>query len=282
MASLSDLQHTIHGALRGERPLDEVARSLDVPAARLGLYRQFVAHHVRSVLDKNYPALRELLPEGTWDRLCDAFFRERPPATWELNAAVQPFPEWLAQREEAGLDGLAPFHVALASFEWEEFATYVHPARIPDPETLDEAILNPTLNAFESPCPVIGFMVRRVRGESVAGAPLPTPEDGPEIVLMFRHPVSRRVAWYRGVDDLLFALKVAHDRRDPARAARSVGLPVDAALAAWQRAVEIGLVVAPGDLTRGRTASPEARAPTPRSVLGDRGSTSPPDEEKSP
>lgn len=243
MATLRELEALVHAAIRQDLSVDSAAAELGCDPARLAIYRRFIAGHVRTALDKNFPVLAALLGPERWAALGEAFYAERPPSHWELNEAARPFPGWLAAHEEAGHEGLLPFHVALASWEWEEFATYVHPAEIPTPDELTQPAVNPTLSILESPCPVARFMSRWLAGDREA--PLPTPADGPEVAFLWRRPDTARVAFHQAVDDLVFAVTVAHQGLDPAAAARAHGLPEDAAVAAFERAVAMGLVLRP-------------------------------------
>lgn len=243
--ALRDVALGMHRVLRQETPVAEGAAWLGVDPRRLEIYRDFVETHVRKTLGTLYPIAHALLGEARWETLGRRFFCEHPPSSWEINEAVRPFPAFLSRLQEAGEMDLAPAHVAFASFEWEEFATLVHPASIPAPETLASPVLNPTATLLELPVPVVPFLVRWQKGERDPHPPIPDPSEGSELVLLFRNRATERVAFYRAVDDLLFALKVAHEGLDPVAAAREAGLPEVAAAAAWERAVSIGLVVAP-------------------------------------
>jgi hypothetical protein len=247
MATLSELQAVVHGVLREETSVSAGAERLGVDPARLDIYRRFVKQHIRSVLDKDYPALRSTLPPAIWDELTAGFYADRPATHFELNACVAGLPAYLSERLDDGGAGLEPAHVALAQFEWHEFAAYAHPARIPDRRVLDRSVLNPTLLIVSLACPVIDFMVAWGRSKQHdPGVPLPGLGNGSEVVLFFRHPETGHAAWHKAVDDLLFAIKVAHEGLDPSEAARRAGLPAHAALAAWRRAEAIGLVLSPG------------------------------------
>lgn len=243
MASLRELAALVHAVIRQDLPVDSGAAALGCDPARLDIYRRFIAAHVQSALDKNFPVLAALLGADAWVALGTTYYAEIPASSWELNEAARPFPAWLAAREEAGADALTPFHVALASWEWAEFATYVHPAEIPSPASLSAPIVNPTLTILELPCPVAAFMATWLDG--ARDQPLPSPTDGPEVAFFWRRPDTGRVAFHQAVDDLVFAVTVAHQGSSPALAARENGLPEAAALAAFERAQRMGLVVAP-------------------------------------
>lgn len=244
---LSDLQQVMHDVLRGRASVGVGAEKLGVDPGRLGIYAAFVAGHVRYVLDKDYGATQSLLTPARWAELCESYFASKAPSSFELNQAAAGFPEFLDEQLAAGREGLVPFHVALARLEWEDFATYVHSERIPPASELTGPLLNPTLSLIELPCPVVRWYVAWNRDEPYATAlsELPGPDDGPERVLLFRRPTTERTAYFVAVDDLMFAVAVAHRGLDPLAAAAAAGLPADAALAAWERAVELELVLVP-------------------------------------
>lgn len=245
MTTLRALQAAMHGVLRGETPVDEAAGRLGVDPRRLAVYRDFVRGHVRTALEKNFRVTRALLPTETWEALCAAYFRDLPPAHWELNAAAESFPAWLEQRLDDGHAGLEPFHVDLAQFEWEEFAAYVHPAEVEPPGPGEPPRPNPTLSLVAFGHPVAAFVRAWYAGERAAGDPLPGPLDAPQPTAFFRHPRTGKVMYQVADDDLLFALKVTHDGLDPAAAARSIGQPGELGERAVARAIELGLVLAP-------------------------------------
>lgn len=249
MAALSDapealvaLERQVHEMLRGQRSVGATAEALGVDPVRLDIYRGFVRGHVDTALHKSFPILEGLLGEPAFQALCDAFFEAHPPSHWELNAAAEPFPAFLAARVDEGHAELGPFHVALAQHEWADFATFVHPARVPT--EVEAPTLNPTLTVLQLVCPVTPFVVAWQDGRR--DLPLPTPEEGPELCLFFRHPVTERVQFHVAIDDYLFAIKVAHEGLEAAAVAEAAGLPVDAARAAMARARDIGLVLLPG------------------------------------
>ncbi len=243
MASLREIEALVHAVIRQDLPVDSGAATLGCDPARLDLYRRFIAAHVQSALDKNFPVLAAIVGPERWAALGAAYYAEVPASSWELNEAARPFPAWLSAREEAGAGALVPFHVALAAWEWEEFATYVHPAEIPPPASLTAPTVNPTLAILELPCPVAAFMAAWLDG--ARDQPLPTPADGAEVAFLWRRPDTGRVAFHQAVDDLIFAVTVAHQGVSPALAARENGLPEAAAAGAFERALSMGLVLAP-------------------------------------
>lgn len=233
MLGLSDVHRLIHQALRQELTPTEAASQLGVSAGRLQLYVDFVQGAILSVLQKNYPTVRHLLGSQRWEEVALRYFRERPAQRWELNQCVSDFPGFL------GFIGTDAFVCSVASFEWAEFEVTVGPPADPTSR------LNSTVRILELPVPVVATMVRWHSGDRDLPEVWPSVSDGPQRLLMFQADES--MSFYLASDGLLFALKVAHDRLDPLEAARLAGLPEDAAQGAWDRAIEIGLVLpAPG------------------------------------
>ena len=248
MATLSAVQRALHEVLRGATPVAEGAAALGIAPERLGVYARFVRGHVETALRKNFPTLRAILPGEVWARLSDAYFATHPPRAADLNQAAAAFPAFVAGQLDAGWEPtLEPFHVALAQLEWAEFTTWVHPARVPAVSPAAAATLNPTLTVLELACPVVRWLVAYDAGARDAAAPLPTRAQGPELTLIFRKRVAGeyRVGRYVADDDLLFALKVAHEGLDPAVVALDHGLDLDLARAAMARAIDLGLVIPP-------------------------------------
>lgn len=234
--TLKQLQAQIHQVMRGEISVGEGAERLGVDPARLSIYEGFVRGHIDGVLDKHYGRVKAYLCADLWADLKAGFYAAQPARSWELNAAVEAFPTYLASRAAAGEAAITPYLISLARFEWTEFEIYVHPARI----SAAEGALNPTLTILELPCPVIEAVV----GWDEAALPAQTTEaEGPERILFFRDPQDMGVCFQRAVDDLLFAVKVAHEGLDPDEVARALGLDVELARAATRRAIELGLVL---------------------------------------
>ncbi len=237
---LAALQATFHRVLRGDDAVEAGAAALGCDPRRLAIYRDFVRGHVQTALDKNFVVTRELLAP-VWPALSDAYFRDVPPGHWELNAAAESFPAWL-ETQVGRHEGLLPFHVDLASFEWEEFAAYAHPAEMPAHPTAPAP--NPTAAVLQLAHPVAGFVKAWNAGRR---EPPPAPLATPQLTFLFRHPRTGRVMYQVATDDLLFALKVAAEGLDPVAAAASIGQPAEAALRAMAFAADVGLiVVAPG------------------------------------
>ncbi len=237
--TLLALERLMHEVVREARPVDAAAASLGVDPARLSIYRDFVRHHVRTALDTNLGVTRALLGPDRWGALFEDYLRACPPSSWELNAAAEAFPDFLARQVDEGRPGLHPFHASVAEFEWTQFTVLRHPAVIPPAPAAPT--LNPTLTLLEQGWPVVPFLVAWDRGER--GAPLP--EARASLALLFRHPRTERCCYFAAHDDLLFAIKATHDELDAEAAAAASGHALEAVRGALDRAHELGLVIRP-------------------------------------
>ncbi|RMG13712.1 MAG: hypothetical protein D6729_14600 [Deltaproteobacteria bacterium] len=246
-AALHEIQQTLHEVFRGRMEPEAAAGRLGVRADRLAIYQRFVRGHILRTLAKDYPMTRSLLGEELWGPLAERYFAEYPPQSWELNAAVQAFPEFLERvRVEEGPKGLTPLAAQLAQFEWEIFAAFTHPARIPGAETLERPVVNPTLSVLSFDYPLVRWYASWDQGE-VEDVPASAPEALPEgeTVLFYRSPTTLRTNYRVATDDYLFALKVTHEGLSLEAAAQATGQPLDLCRSALDAAVEAGLVITP-------------------------------------
>lgn len=246
MSPLADIAGVVHRVLRRELDVDAGAALLGVDPARLDLYRRFVFGHITGVLGKLYPLTAAHLGATAWDRLGAAYFRDHPARDWELNACGRAFPELLDREVAAGATDVHPFHVALAQLEWEQFAVYMHPATVPDHDALDAPIVNPTLAVLALPYAVVPFAV--AHPDPTSHSPTtPPPDQAPDgaLTLVFRRPGAWRVDFHEATGDLLFAIKVVHERVPLAAAAAAAGQHLALARAALATARAVGVIVGP-------------------------------------
>ena len=243
MPSLAETYAAMHAVLRGGRSVSAGATDLGVDPSRLRIYRDFVHGHVIHILAKQFPRVVMTMDTTAWAATCQSFFTDHPPTHWELNEAAKPFPRYLAERVGV-VEGVTPFHVSLAQFEWAQWAAFSDPVRIPTRASLTEAAINPTLTILEVPCPIVDTVVALDRGEPLAGAPL-TEEVGPERVLVFRHPVRETSAYWRASDRLVLALATVDGGLEPEDAAARFDCTAADVTASLARATEIGLVIHP-------------------------------------
>jgi hypothetical protein len=246
MTTLRELQSQMHAVLRGTKSVADVARAVGVNEKRLGIYRGFVRGHVRNSLGKIYPITRQLVGRERWDTLYEGFFASCPPTSWELNTSVEPFYGYLDAQITAGAIPVSPFLASFAQYEWEEFATYIHPAAVPSPETLVAAIVNPTVTVLQFDYPVVPFVVAHPEADDVGPETLlPDRLETPQMALLFRRAETYGVAYHVATPALLFAVRVTMEGMSVEEAATQSGQPIDAIEAAMERAIAIGLILSP-------------------------------------
>jgi selenobiotic family peptide radical SAM maturase len=106
------------------------------------------------------------------------------------------------------------------------------------PDHLDETVLNPSLNLMKFPWKRLPDCL----GASCDGFP----EPGKEIVAIWKHPVDGKVHARTASPEDLLVLKMIFEKIDRKDVARTGALPVAAVDAAVGRAVEKGMLLAPG------------------------------------
>ena len=233
--TLEALERVIHQVMRDETSIAAGAKTLQVDARRLGVYRGFVRGHIRSALESNFGLLEAWVGPTTWHALVRGYRAAYPPSHWGLGQAGDRFPAFVAERVEAGALGLTPVHTALAELEWALFEAQIDQARMP--EQRSAPVLNPTLSVLTFAYPIVALAVALNTGT----APEP-PEPGEQLVLVYRQP-TREVAAYHVADaELLFAVKMVHEGLSVADAAQVAQQPVELVEAVLAKAVRAGVV----------------------------------------
>lgn len=168
---------------------------------RLELYRQFVRHHVQDVLAKLYPLCKAAASKPVWASLVEAYFVSQPSRHFEPNANGAGFPGFLAENFAA--HGL-PFLSELARFEWADWEVFSAPQTELGTVQSDRLRPNPTLRVEPSEWQLCAF---------VAAGPSrpPEPEPGPELALLWRHPVSLRSMFLAADARAMLVLKIAEE-----------------------------------------------------------------------
>lgn len=241
MARLAELQEALHRLFRGEASVSATAEVLGCQPARLAIYADFVAAHVRDAVDKNYPVLASWLAPAVWDRLCAGYVASRPSTAWEVNRAAEGFAEYLDARRAGGDAALHPAHVVMAELEWEQYVAYMHPAVIPSPGEVDGWRLNPTVSALELPYDVLQVIADAGGDELSPATPLPEPD--PTVVLLYRDPADHTARAERATPELLLAFKIAAEGIAVADAAAAAGQPPARVEAILGDAARRGLVI---------------------------------------
>ncbi len=209
--SLEQVVATMHRLLRGEMTAAEAAKLLDAPEDRLATYQRFVFNHVRGAIEKNYTILAEWLDAKRWEGLVRRYFAEYPPADYELNAAAEAFPAFLAGLTEEAETGVTVFHVELALFEWHEWRAYSAEEEIPKPEEVTVATLNPTISALQFTHPVASWATAYRRGDAATRAAMRAPMPESETVIVFRHPETHDYEHLVLGSNEMFSMKVIAD-----------------------------------------------------------------------
>ncbi|MFN3199621.1 MAG: putative DNA-binding domain-containing protein [Bradymonadia bacterium] len=236
--SLSSIQSVMHDVLRGQRSVDEAAELLGVHPARLAIYRRFVRRHVHTALSAEFPLLATWLGEDGWSELFELYYLAHPPKDPTLPEAAVHLPALVSTLSAEDRLGLTPAHVALAEFEWALYEVSIDGTPLPDPDTLDGPIINPTLALLSFP-----YDVASLAGALQAGERPESPEPDETLVLAFQS-LPRRVAhWHRGRDPLLFALKVVHEGLSAEAAAQISGQPLEQVTAVLEEASQLGLIL---------------------------------------
>ena len=222
---LRELQAQMHAVLRGEQPPAALAATWQVPPERVAIYAQFVAAHVRTVLDKDFACLAAVLG-ASWHEVASAYVRDVPATHYELNEAGRAFPAFL--RAQAERLGLHAGHLELAELEWLDWEVYA--SQVPDlasptlsPTQAREATLavNPTLAVVEIRHGAHLALAQRAAGHDPTIAADP---GAPVAVAVYRHPQSRGSS-VRPLDDAdLFVLALAGRQLSLAQAAAEAGL----------------------------------------------------------
>lgn len=250
--SLRDLQATLHGVLRGEQPYQPLAKEWQVPPERLQIYAEFVAGHVRTVLDKNFPCLAHVLRDQ-WDGIATAYFREAAPNHYELNESGRAFPGFLAHN--AARFALSPAHLELADLEWLDWDVYRDkaadieslPLPIFDGETAFSAaidglsfVTNPTLVTVETLYDSHLAMADFAANHTCRLASTTSPCH----VGVYRHPQSRQ-STVRALDQIdLLALALAQQQLTLTTAPGATGMSLAQLAPLFNEAVVRGLVAA--------------------------------------
>lgn len=147
MPSLRDLQRSFAAAIFAEGPDDDdlsFAPGPDAPA-RMAIYRDAMFAHYRRVLRASYPVIARLVGTAFFNAAVDAFVRERPSTSGDLNAYGDSFGDFLQSYPHAA--GL-PYLADVARLEW----SIDEAQRAADVAVTPEAVLA-ELAAFASVAP---------------------------------------------------------------------------------------------------------------------------------
>ena len=173
---------------------DHIRNPEQVPAPdgiedrRMAIYRRLFFNNLSNLFGKNFPTVREIVPDEAWDAMIrDFMIRHRP--TMPLFPEIgREFVRYLAEIRQAE-DDPWPFLAELAHFEYLQTSVRNDEADIEatgaiadgDP-TGSPPVLNPTLRLGQYQWPV---------HEIDAGSLPDQPAGEPVLILVYRHPDDR-------------------------------------------------------------------------------------------
>jgi hypothetical protein len=207
---LGDFFDRVAPALDGRTPVDQVAEQLflnELGTKRLSFYSNQINQHATSILEMVYPDTRRALGVACFQDLAEQYSEAHPMNHYEWNQTACFFPEFLTRAQDAKSGARPPnWAHALASLEWDWFATHTNPA--PTTVSSPGIHINPTLLWLSFAYKVASWSLEEADSRPDA------PEIGEESVIMFRHPkkLSTRVI-FPGQRDLLAMKMVAEDLR---------------------------------------------------------------------
>jgi selenobiotic family peptide radical SAM maturase len=179
----------------------------------------------RTDIEKNFTGCRSFLDAGTWLRMMSECRDDDNPE--------QLLDRILMHCNNVGAPGYLP---ELARLEWRILKIKEQEIAIPD--HLNEMILNPSLDLRD-------FCWKKLT-DCLNASGLNVPEPGSEFVMIWKHPKDGKVhAEAASAEDLLM-LKMIFEKIERKEVARIGAFPVTAVDAAVERAVEKGILFAPG------------------------------------
>ena len=129
--ALAKLQNSFAAHLRdpGSNPPPE-----GIEDRRMGIYRELFFNNIKSFLSANFPVLKSLYDEKSWQALCRDFYAEFRCHTPLFPEIPREFLRYLQDHRQNN-EGDPPFMLELAHYEWVELALSLDEAEIDDIET---------------------------------------------------------------------------------------------------------------------------------------------------
>ena len=93
----------------------------DIEERRMAIYRDLLYRNVESFLANSFPILRKVLKDDEWHALMREYFKNHQSRTPLFPRMPQEFLQYL-QDNKATAEGLYPFLLELAHYEWVELA----------------------------------------------------------------------------------------------------------------------------------------------------------------
>jgi len=180
-----------------------------------------------TLFSKAYPHCSRLVPESIWLQLIEQ------AGSVDLLADILE-----AKAAELQLPG---YIGALARIESGVFSLKAD--SIPVPEFSEKLAINPTLQLFDNTWKNLAGYIDNSAGR-------PDPKQGEERIIVWRHPVSRRIKAKPVGDDDLLALKMALEELTVHEVAREGGIHTAPIQSALIRALQDGIVTGPKPLIK--------------------------------
>ena len=93
----------------------------DIEERRMAIYRDLLYRNVESFLANSFPVLRKIVKDDDWHSLMREYFKNHQSRTPLFPRMPQEFLQYLQDNEETA-EGLYPFLLELAHYEWVELA----------------------------------------------------------------------------------------------------------------------------------------------------------------
>lgn len=107
---------------------------VDIEQRRMTMYRELCFNNVESFLGNNFPVLRQLHDNSSWQALVQDFFSRHKSKTPYFSEIAEEFLEFL-ENERAADAGDPPFMLELAHYEWVEMALAIAEGQAPSKDT---------------------------------------------------------------------------------------------------------------------------------------------------
>jgi selenobiotic family peptide radical SAM maturase len=184
-------------------------------------------------LDAIYPRCREILPRRIWIKRFD---------TAQLRIDPEQLPVMLAETASKDVPG---YLADLASLELDLYKTRM--ADVPAPADIERVAVNPALHLRQCCWKNLSPLLME---REHADAASQDPETGTELVMIWKHPQNAEVSIEVPSQSDLLALKLIVEETDLSRVSQEEGVAPAVLNKAIDRAVERGLLLAPGSLIR--------------------------------
>ena len=155
----------------------------DVKKQRMEMYRTLMFNNVESFISSNFPVLRKIFDEQSWNAMVQDFFSRHTSKTPYFSEIAEEFLHYLEHEREFHSED-PPFLLELAHYEWVEMAASIANEYLPD-SSVDQQELTDSTSLQLSPLAwplVYQFPVHKLSPEFQ----LTTPPEQPTFLLVFR------------------------------------------------------------------------------------------------